>query len=114
MSIWQFLTIGTKIGCRARSKSKCNFFKGKCCMTKIPKQLTMDERAFIQLGLMVALKPSQIALELSHSTSTIMLELKRNGWFRLVKLRSRGLPAHSSCYKSVVAKDRSGSGNLNK
>jgi hypothetical protein len=45
----------------ARSESKCNFFKGKCCMTKTYKQLTMDERTFIQLGLMMALKPAQNA-----------------------------------------------------
>ena len=59
-------------------------------MTKTYKQLTMDERTFIQLGLMVALKPAQIALELSRSTSTITRELKRNGWIRPVKRRGRG------------------------
>ena len=59
-------------------------------MTKTYKQLTVDERTFIQLGLMVALKPAQIALELSRSTSTIARELKRNGWIRPVKLRGRG------------------------
>ena len=75
-------------------------------MTKTYKQLTMDERTFIQLGLMVALKPAQIALELSRSTSTITRELKRNGWIRPVKLRGRGRPAHSGCYQSVAAQDR--------
>jgi len=50
-------------------------------MTKTYKQLTMDERTFIQLGLMVALKPAQIALELSSSTSTITLELKKMSGF---------------------------------
>ena len=90
----------------ARSESKCNFFKGKCCMTKTYKQLTMDERTFIQLGLMMALKPAQIALELSRSTSTITRELQRNGWIRPVKLRGRGRPAHSGCYQSVAAQDR--------
>jgi hypothetical protein len=30
-------------------------------MTKTYKQLTMDERTFIQLGLMMALKPAQNA-----------------------------------------------------
>ena len=43
-------------------------------MTMKYTQLTMDERTFIQLGLMVALKPAQIALELSRSTSTITRE----------------------------------------
>ena len=75
-------------------------------MTKTYKQLTMDERTFIQLGLMVALKPAQIALELSRSTSTITRELKRNGWIRPVKLRGRGRPAHSGCYQAVAAQDR--------
>jgi IS30 family transposase len=63
----------------------------------------MDERTFIQLGLMMALKPAQIALELSRSTSTITRELQRNGWIRPVKLRGRGRPAHSGCYQSVAA-----------
>ena len=40
-------------------------------------------RTFIQLGLMMALKPAQIALELSRSTSTITRELQRNGWISL-------------------------------
>jgi hypothetical protein len=34
-------------------------------MIKTYKQLTIDERTFIQLGLVVALKPAQIDLELS-------------------------------------------------
>ena len=61
-------------------------------MTKTYKQLTMDERTFIQLGLMMALKPAQIALELSRSTSTITRELQRNGWIRLFipLIRDRG------------------------
>ena len=54
-------------------------------MTKTYKQLTMDERTFIQLGLMMALKPAQVALELSRSTSTITRELKRNEWIPPVK-----------------------------
>lgn len=66
----------------------------------------MDVRTFIQLGLMVALKPAQIALELSHSASTITRELKRNGWIRPVKLRGGGRPAHSGCYQSVAAQNR--------
>ena len=45
----------------------------------------MDERTFIQLGLMMALKPAQVALELSRSTSTITRELKRNEWIPPVK-----------------------------
>ena len=55
-------------------------------MTKTYNQLTMDERTLILLGLIVALKPAQIALELSRSTSTITRELKRNGCIRPVKL----------------------------
>ena len=61
-------------------------------MTKKYKQLTMDERTFIQLGLMAELKPAQIALELSRSASTITQELKRNGWVPPVKIRSQGRP----------------------
>ena len=75
-------------------------------MTKTYKKLTKDERTFIHLGLMIALKPTQIALELSRSTSTITRELKRNGWIRQAKLRGRRRPAQSICYQSVVAQDR--------
>lgn len=75
-------------------------------MTKTYKQLLMDERTFIQLGLIVALKPAHVALELSRSTSTITLELKRNRWIRPVKLRGRGSSAHSGCYQSVATQDR--------
>ncbi len=77
-------------------------------MTKTYKQLTMDERTFIQLELMIALKPTQIALELSRSTSTITRELNRNGWIRPVKLRGRGWPAQSGCFPYVLAQDRGG------
>ena len=55
---------------------------------------------------MMALKPAQIALELSRSTFTITRELKRNGWIRSVKLRGRGWPAHSGGYHCVAAQDR--------
>lgn len=37
-------------------------------MTKKYKQLTIDERTFIHLGLTAKLKPAQSVLELSHST----------------------------------------------
>ena len=77
-------------------------------MTKIYKKLTKDERTFIQLELMIALKPTQIALELSRSTSTITRELNRNGWIRPVKLRGRGWPAQSGCFPYVLAQDRGG------
>ena len=48
-------------------------------MTNKYTQLTMDERTFIQLGLMAELKPAQIALELSRSASTITSELNKYG-----------------------------------
>ena len=55
---------------------------------------------------MVALKPTQIALNLYLTTTNINQELKRNGWIRPLKLRGRGRPAHCSCYQSVAAQDR--------
>ena len=75
-------------------------------MTKKYTQLTMDERTFIQLGLMAELKPAQIALELSRSASTITRELKRNGWVPPVKIRSQGRPFVCGGYKAVAAQDR--------
>jgi len=58
-------------------------------MTKTYKQLTMDERTFIQLGLMVAFKPNQIALELFSSNYTITQGLKKKGLIRPVKIKGR-------------------------
>ena len=66
----------------------------------------MDERTFIQLGLTAELKPAQIALELSRSTSTINRELKRNGWVHSVKTSSQGRPFVCGGYKAVVAHNR--------
>ena len=75
-------------------------------MTEEYTQLTMDERTFIQLGLMAELKPAQIALELSHCTSTTSRKLKRNGWVPPVNIRSQGRPFVCGEYKAVAAQDR--------
>jgi len=66
----------------------------------------MDERTFIQLGLMAELKPAQIALELSRSASTITRGLKRNDWVPPVKIRSQGRPFVCGGYKAVAVQDR--------
>ena len=65
----------------------------------------MDERTFIQLGLTAELKPAQIALELSRSTSNITRELKRNGWVPPVRIRSQGRPFVCGGYKALAAHD---------
>jgi IS30 family transposase len=90
----------------ARSKTKCNIFGGKCCMGKIYKQLSIEERTMIQTQLSMGLKPGQIARELGRSAGTLSRELKRNGWIRPKLPRSVGRPAVAGGCRADVAQQR--------
>ena len=46
------------------------------------KQLSIEERSVIQAQLSLGFKPSWIAAELGRSVSTIIRELRRNGWMK--------------------------------
>ena len=46
------------------------------------KQLSIEERSVIQTQLTLGFKPSWIAVELGRSVSTIIRELRRNGWMK--------------------------------
>jgi hypothetical protein len=45
----------------ARSKPKCNIFKGECCMGKCHGQLSIEERTMIQTQLAMGMTAAAIA-----------------------------------------------------
>ena len=49
-------------------------------MKKVYRQLSMEERTMIQTQLEIGFNPAAIAAGLNRSPSTIMRELRRNGW----------------------------------
>jgi len=73
------------------------------------KQLSIEERSFIQTQLTLGIKPSVIAAGLGRSVSTILRELYRNGWERLTQKRARGRPPIAGKYRAVFAQDRADS-----
>lgn len=91
---------------RARSKTKCNIFGRKCCMGKIYKQLSIEERTMIQTQLEMGIKPAAIALGLNRSASTLSRELRRNGWARPKARRGPGRPAVAGGYRAEAAHKR--------
>ena len=75
------------------------------------KQLSMSERTFIQLALSQGVKPAEIGRELSRPSSTILRELKRNGWVRPLKQKGRGRPALAGGYRALAAQTRADEGH---
>lgn len=53
------------------------------------KQLSIEERSFIQTQLTLGFKVSWIAFGLGRSVSTISRELRRNGWVNSKQKRGR-------------------------
>ena len=70
------------------------------------KQLSIEERSFMQAQLTLGFKPSWIAIGLGRSVSMITRELRRNGWMRARKKRGCGRPAIAGRYRAVLAQDR--------
>jgi hypothetical protein len=66
----------------ARSKTKCNICGRECCMRRIYRQLSIEERTMIQTQLEMGMKPAANAAGLNRSASTLARELRRNGWTR--------------------------------
>jgi len=76
-------------------------------MGKNYSHLSCEERTLIQLGLERKCSLSRIAKSLDRSRSTIIRELKRNGWCPPLKHpRQRGRPTVAGGYRSVVAQER--------
>ena len=61
-------------------------------MQKSYTQSSIEDRALIQTQLICGIKPSEIALSLGRSASTISRELRRNGWMKAKKKRCQGQP----------------------
>ena len=70
------------------------------------KQLSIEERGVIQAQLTLGFKPSWIAFGLGRSVSTILRELKRNGWVKEIGRRGRGGPAIAGKYRAVLGQGR--------
>jgi IS30 family transposase len=70
------------------------------------KQLSIEERSFIQAQLILGFKTSWIAVGLGRSVSTISRELRRNGWVKLKEKPGRGRPAIAGKYRAVLAQGR--------
>ena len=70
------------------------------------KQLSIEERSVIQAQLTLGFKPSWIAVGLGRSVSTVVRELRRNGWVKSVGRRGRGRPAIAGKYRATLAQDR--------
>jgi len=70
------------------------------------KQLSIEERSVIQAQLTLGFKPSWIAIGLGRSVSTILRELKRNGWVKDKEKRGQGRPAIAGKYRAVLAQSR--------
>jgi len=70
------------------------------------KQLSIEERSIIQAQLTLGFKPSWIAVGLDRSVSTILRELRRNGWVKSMAKRGRGRPAIAGHYRAVLAQHR--------
>jgi IS30 family transposase len=70
------------------------------------KQLSIEERSVIQAQLTLGFKPSWIAAELGRSVSTIIRELRRNGWMKAKEPARRGRPAIAGKYRAVLAQGR--------
>ena len=70
------------------------------------KQLSIEERSVIQTQLTLGFKPSWIAVELGRSVSTIIRELRRNGWMKAKEPPGRGRPAIAGKYRAVLAQGR--------
>src|SRR3989338_22985 len=76
----------------ARSNTKCNIYGRQCCMGKIYKQLSIEERTMIQTQLELGIKPAAIAVGLNRPASTLSRELRRNGWAPPQACRGPGRP----------------------
>lgn len=70
------------------------------------KHLSIEERSVIQAQLTLGFKPSWIAAGLGRSVSTVMRELRRNGWVKSGERRGRGRPAIAGKYRAALAQDR--------
>ena len=70
------------------------------------KQLSIEERSFIQAQLTLGFKSSWIAVGLGRSVSTISRELHRNGWKKRKEKPGRGRPLIAGNYRAVLAQGR--------
>ena len=70
------------------------------------KPLSIEERSVIQTQLTLGFKPSWIAVELGRSVSTIIRELRRNGWMKAKAPPRRGRPTIAGKYRVVLAQGR--------
>lgn len=70
------------------------------------KQISIEERSVIQAQLTLGFKPSWIAVGLGRSVSTILRELRRNGWVKSGEKRLRGRPVIAGRYRAVLAQSR--------
>ena len=57
---------------QARSITKCNIIGRQCCMGKIYRQLSIEERTMIQTQLEMGIRPAAIAMGLNRSASTLI------------------------------------------
>jgi IS30 family transposase len=82
------------------------FFWGECCMGRRFKQLSLEERSLIQAQLSVGIRPAAIAAGLMRSRSTVMREIRRNGWQEAGDKPKRGRPYVAGGYYAVTANQR--------
>src|SRR3989338_1999581 len=68
--------------------------------------LTLGERALIQTQLQQGFKPSVIAASLGRHRSSIIRELRRNGWKSASDVRSVGRPPIAGGYSCNQANGR--------
>ena len=75
-------------------------------MGRIYRQLSIEERTMIQTQLEMGMKPAAIAARLNRSASTLVRELRRNGWTRPKSCRGPGRPAVAGGYRAEAAHKR--------
>ena len=75
-------------------------------MGRIYRQLSIEERTMIQTQLEMGMKPAAIAAGLNRSASTLVRELRRNGWTRPKSCRGSGRPAVAGGYRAEAAHKR--------
>ena len=75
-------------------------------MEKNYNQLSLEERIMIQTQLEMGIKPGTIAKSINRSPSTVLRELRRNGWSRPKTPRDPGRPAVAGGYRAEAANKR--------
>lgn len=75
-------------------------------MEKSYRHLNVEERALIEVQLRYGARPGEIAVSLKRARSTVLREIRRNGWLSEEELAERGGYRAAGGYRCVLAERR--------